>query len=53
MEPLTEPEVRALRDQVYGEPSTDKNWDFCREHWMRPDSIEWLLEQIDKMSFAA
>lgn len=38
----TEPEVRALRDQVFGVPITDKGWDSVKAAWMRGDSIEWL-----------
>ena len=34
-------EVRALRDAVYG-PQTDHEWEQCKGHWMRPDSVEWL-----------
>lgn len=40
-----EQHVRALRDAVYGQPSGDKNWDACREHWLRPDSVRWLREK--------
>lgn len=39
---VTEAQARAMRDQVFGKPSTDKNWEACRENWMRPDSIIWL-----------
>ena len=44
-QPLTEREVRALRDQVYGKPSTDNNWEACKRRWMRPDSVAWLREK--------
>lgn len=37
-------EVRSLRDAVYGHPSTDNNWETCKENWMRPDSVQWLRE---------
>ena len=39
---LTESQVRALRDKVFGQQSTDKNWDGCKENWMRPSEIKWL-----------
>ncbi|MDR3427830.1 hypothetical protein [Silvimonas sp.] len=42
---LTEAEVRALRDSVYGQPSTDKCWDACGEKWMQPENVEWLKSQ--------
>lgn len=44
----TEAEVRALRDAVYGVPSTDNNWEMCKENWMRPESISWLKERVNK-----
>lgn len=44
---LSENEVRALRARVYGECS-DHNWNCCRENWMRPDSVRWLLENYNK-----
>ena len=40
---MTEAEVRALRDRVYGHISTDKNWERCRVDWMHPANIAWLL----------
>jgi hypothetical protein len=40
---LTEAQVRALRDEVYGgTPSSDKNWEGCKDAWMQPDEILWL-----------
>lgn len=41
-------EVRKLRDKVYGEPSTDLNWDYTVKNWMRADSIAWLREKAKK-----
>jgi hypothetical protein len=41
-EMMTEAEVRALRDRVFGTPTTDKNWDYCKTSWMRLESIWWL-----------
>lgn len=43
--PLTEADVRALRDRVFGEPCTDKNWNGCKDRWMTPESIAWLQSQ--------
>lgn len=40
-----EAQVRAMRDAIYGtEPRyrTDGGWAACKEHWMRPEQIEWL-----------
>ena len=44
-EPLTEQAVRRLRDLVLEHPISDKEWETCRDNWMRPDDIKWLLEQ--------
>ena len=41
----TESEVRAMRDRVFGQPSTDRNWENCKDNWMRPSEIRWLQEQ--------
>ena len=45
-ESLSEPQVRAMRDMVYGLPSSDNNWEACRENWMRTHSAEWLEEML-------
>lgn len=29
----------------YGVPSTQLNWEYTREHWLRDDSIAWLKEK--------
>jgi hypothetical protein len=47
-EPLTEQAVRKLRDAVLEHPISDKEWNTCRDNWMRPDDIKWLLEQRSK-----
>lgn len=39
-------EIRRMRDIVFGKPTTDWNWDYCRDNWMRADSVRWLEEQI-------
>jgi len=42
-EPMpSEAVVRQLRDLVYGQVSTDANWDACRDKWMNPADIAWL-----------
>ena len=45
---ITEQEVRELRDRVFDQAATDKNWDACRSRWMRPDSVEWLQQKAAK-----
>lgn len=47
---MTESEVRALRDAVYGVPTTDGNWEACKENWMRPGSIAFLREHAALIS---
>lgn len=51
----TETYVRALRDRIYSHPDpehgnncSEKNWQACREHWMEPDQVKWLEEQVKK-----
>jgi hypothetical protein len=45
---VLEAEVRALRDAVYGKPSTDGNWNACSGAWMRTENIAWLIRQVEK-----
>lgn len=45
---MSEATVRAMRDKVFEIPSSDKNWDACRENWMRSDSVEWLESKTRK-----
>ena len=37
-----EQEARRLRDLVYGRPSTDENWAYCRQRWI--EDLPWLRE---------
>ncbi len=39
-----ESEVRKLRDICFDQPISDKEWEFCKEHWMEPAKIRWLRE---------
>lgn len=45
MKPLTESEVRKLRDIVFIVPISDVSWSGVRANWMRPDSVEWLEQK--------
>ena len=40
----TDAELRAMRDRVYGVPTTSNNWAHCGENWTKPDEIRWLNE---------
>lgn len=42
-QPLTETEVRALRDAIYG-PCKDDSWEQIKGNWMTPENIRWLQE---------
>jgi hypothetical protein len=44
----SEATVRQLRAIVYGECS-DGNWEACKEHWLRPDSVKWLGDEAAKI----
>lgn len=47
--PLTEAEVRKLRDNIYG-VHDDKNWNLCKKNWMRTDATQWLIRNQPKKS---
>jgi len=38
-----EPEIRALRDRVFDQVSTDSNWNACGHKWMTSDGVAWLV----------
>ena len=40
----TEPDVRVMRDQIYGKPITDEEWAKSKGNWMA--DLDWLLEQV-------
>lgn len=40
---MSEAEVRRLRDAIYG-PGSDRNWLNCRDGWLKPENIAWLIE---------
>jgi hypothetical protein len=40
----TEPDVRIMRDQIYGKPITDEEWAKSKGNWMA--DLDWLLEQV-------
>lgn len=44
---LTEQEIRALRDRVFGQVSSDSNWEGCKDNWMKPAQVKWL-QSFDK-----
>ena len=50
---LSETEVRALRDRVFENPTTDKNWEACKEKWMMPDAMIWLVQQAERQASLA
>lgn len=47
LENLTEAEVRVLRDRIYPnvkDSDGNANWAACKDKWMEPDNVRWLLE---------
>jgi hypothetical protein len=46
---MEESKVRKMRDKVYGRPTTDANWDACKNGWMHPEAVKWLEEQCVKI----
>ena len=45
---LTESQVRSLRDKVFEHPSSDGNWEACKDNWMKPENVKWLMEQSER-----
>ena len=43
---LTDAELRAMRDRVFEHPSTDKNWNACKDSWRR--NAAWLIAHDPK-----
>lgn len=44
MKNITERQVRNLRDKIYGVPISDKEWNTCKDNWIREENIKWLIE---------
>lgn len=44
---VSEQQTRALRDFVFGVPTTDNNWEHCKDKWMRDDAYRWLEKQAE------
>jgi hypothetical protein len=42
---ITMSQLREMRDRAYGKPTTDKNWEACRDRWNTEENILWLQEQ--------
>lgn len=43
---ISESEVRAMRNLVYGHEISDNEWETCKRHWMEPSNIIWLRNWI-------
>ena len=41
-ERVTDSQLRALRDSVYGQVTSDNNWAACGPHWWRLENYRWL-----------
>ncbi len=41
--------LRVMRDQVYGERSTDRNWNNCEEHWEAEEEKRWLVITFNEL----
>jgi hypothetical protein len=52
MKSFTEQEIRQMRDFIYG-PSTDNGWMACRENWLKPEAIQWLRTESEKIKAKA
>lgn len=45
---LTDAELRALRDRVFGQPMKDDGWEVCKVNWRKPESLQWLREKAEQ-----
>lgn len=41
---MTETQIRKLRDEVFCHQCSDVSWENMKANWMRPDSVQWLVE---------
>lgn len=41
----SESEVRRMRDMAYGTSIGDREWELCRDYWMKPENITWLHQK--------
>jgi len=47
---IEEARVREMRNQVYGQPISDKEWETCKANWMRPEETAWLEAEVRKLA---
>lgn len=47
-ETISDAELRALRDRVFERPSTDPNWEYVKNNWRKPASLQWLNEKSEQ-----
>lgn len=40
--PLSERDVKALRDSCFGQVSSQEAWEQVRAHWCVEETVEWL-----------
>jgi hypothetical protein len=45
-----EGEVRKMRDRLYELSISDSTWAGIAHNWMRPDSVDWLKNELLKSS---
>ena len=45
--PLSEAKVRKLRNAVFLQESSDKNWEECKSKWMEECNIKWLQDRAE------
>lgn len=43
-QPLTESDIRALRDRVLEQHCSDITWNHVRKNWLQPEETRWLVE---------
>jgi hypothetical protein len=49
LDSVLESHVRAMRDTLYGRPTTQRNWESCCDFWMR--DWQWLIDAMVRAGF--
>jgi len=49
-QPISDIQLKTMRDIVYGKVSSIGNWMACRDAWRRDE--KWLVEQFEKVKRA-
>jgi hypothetical protein len=46
---IRESAIRTMRDRVYGQQTSDNNWEACKEDWLKPEQVRWLEDECARL----